>query len=114
MQTKVTGITQDSPQTLQVAVDFIDGENVVLSKTYLLQVDQDISTLYPQFKEDLNSLEAGKQAIANLGDVAKEIDLSDVKSTSEIQAEVEAQAAVVATKEAGVKLEPTSPTEPLA
>lgn len=110
MQTKVTKITQYNPSTLQVEVDFLDGETVVLSKTYPLDVSQDISTLYPQFKEDLNNLEVGKQAIASLGDVSKEIDLTDVKSVSEIKAE---QVAELEKVEEPAPVE-QSPTEPLA
>lgn len=112
MQTKITNVAQYNPSTLNVNVDFLDGETVVLSKTYPLQVDQDISTLYPQFKEDLNSCEAAKVKLAELqAGIDAPIDLSGVKSTSEIQAEVESQ---VKAEQEQVVESPASPTEPLA
>lgn len=88
MQTKINRIRNISPQTLQADVQFIDGDTIVLEHSYKLSVNEPIESIYPQMKEDLNNLEKGKQLVADFGaQIDQEVDLTQVKSSSEIQAE---------------------------
>jgi Skp family chaperone for outer membrane proteins len=119
METKIVKVEQYNPSTLYVHVDFLDGETIILSKTYPLPVDENIETLYPQFKEDLNNCEAGKQkADALQAHIDTPVDLTNVQSTSEIQAQAEAtrnaqeEAQKVSEPEPELTQE-ANPTEPL-
>lgn len=95
MEAKIKSITKYNPQTLTVAVDFLDGETIAYSKTYPLSVIEGIESLYPDFKEDINKLETRNTKFEELqSSVNVPIDLSAIKSRSEIQAEEAAKVEV--------------------
>lgn len=88
MQVKISSITPFTPEQLSIEVNFVDDYTVVLSKTYLLRIEQEIESLYPQFKEDINNLEAAKNKIqTQLPAIGETINLINVKSYSELKAE---------------------------
>lgn len=97
MDVKITSIQRATPDTFQAFVSFFDQdepETAVLSKVYTLPVTNDLSTLYSQIKEDRNNLEQVSQKVAGFqGVVGQSVDLTNVKSTSELVAEAAAAVA---------------------
>lgn len=117
METKIVLITHINPQQLQVLVNFIDGNDVVLERSYVLPNNQSIEILYPQIKEDLNGLERSKKMISDLGATLNQpVDLTSVVSSSELQAKQEERSSAQektsaeASKE-DVAVEPTPPID---
>ncbi len=85
MQASIRGITNYSNGTIGINVDFVnENHEIVQSTTYTLQNGDEVSTIYPQIKEDLNKLVSTAQILNDMPKVIGIVDLSEVQSTSEI------------------------------
>lgn len=91
MEAKINNIGTQGLQPV-VTVGFFDGKEQMLEKRYFLDPGQTIEDIKPQIKEDLNRIEKTVSDAKELEKVkGQSIDLTDVKSTSELKAEQEVE-----------------------